>query len=347
MKADLEQIKKDIEVALQGVDSLDALQEVRVAFLGRKEGRMTSIMKGLKNLSIDEKREIGPLANDVRTFVTEAIDTKQAELEKIAMNEQLASDWIDVTADVKTELHSSEDKGALNPNTLLQYELEDLFTSLGFSVLDGPELGSDFFNFEAINIPKNHPARDMQDTFYIKDHPSLVMRTHTSEMQVRAMLKHGAPLNVAWAGRCFRNEATDARHEHTLYQMEGVIVDENINYANLKHILSVIVKSLYGQDAELRFNPKFYPFVEPGFSGDVTCYLCKGEGCSVCKHTGWLEFFGAGVIHPNVLRAAHIDTDKYQGIAFGLGLSRMAMLKYSIDDARHIQSGDLKFLKQF
>ena len=220
-------------------------------------------------------------------------------------------------------------------------------------VLDGPELESDYYNFTAINIPETHPARDTQDTFYIKGHSDFdssdkwVMRTHTSSVQVRALQKYGAPLRMIAPGKCYRNEATDVRHEHTFYQLEGVVVDENISFAHLKGIIEAVAKHLYGPEAQVRLRPKFYPFVEPGVNGEVTCFICGGKGCRLCKQTGWLEIFGAGMIHPDVLKEGNVDPKKYQGFAFGFGLTRLVMEKYGIEDVRLMESGNLKFVKQF
>lgn len=346
MKKELDKIKKEALELLEGVIDLSGLESVEKTFFGRKSGKLNLLLKGIKDLPAKAKKDVGSYAHEIKTDIIAQIERKKEELQDILIKAQLEDDWIDVTADVPTNV-PAHISGGLNPNTRVQYLLEDIFSSMGFVVYDGPELGSDYFNFQAVNIPLNHPARDMQDTLYIKDHPSWLMRTHTSEAQVRAMLEMDLPLKLIIPGRVFRNEATDARHEHTFYQLEGMIVSEDINYSHLKYILNEVAKALFGSKTQTRFNPKFYPFVEPGFSGDVTCFLCDGKGCSVCKKSGWLEFFGAGVIHPNVLKAGKVDTAKYQGIAFGLGMSRMAMLRYNIDDARLIQSGDLRFLKQF
>jgi phenylalanyl-tRNA synthetase alpha chain len=244
--------------------------------------------------------------------------------------------------------------GSLHPVTQTQQSLEDLFLSMGFSVLDGPQLESDYYNFTAVNVPPTHPARDMQDTFYVEGLQGLhgqegtwVMRTHTSSMQVRALRAHGAPLRMIAPGRCFRNEATDVRHEHTFHQLEGVVVDKGMHFGHLKGVLETVAKHLYGPKTRVRLRPKFYPFVEPGVNGEVTCYLCHGDGCRLCKKTGWLEVFGAGMIHPNVLREGGVDPAVYSGFAFGFGLTRLVMLKYGIDDIRHLERGDLRFLKQF
>lgn len=345
LKKDLEKIKKVALKAIEQAVDLDSIEGIKQQYFGRKEGEINSILKSLKELSVEVKREVGAFANDVKVELQNALQEKHEAIEKKEIDAQLAAEWIDVTSDLGASEKRYE--GSLHPHTKTRHELEQLFTSLGFMVYDGPELGSDYYCFETLNIPSDHPARDMTDTLYIKDHPNWLMRAHTSECQARIMQEFGAPVRAVYFGRCFRNEATDARHEHTFYQFEGLMVDKEINYSHLKYIIEKVAKGLFGSYVETRFNPKFYPFVEPGFSGDVTCILCEGKGCSVCKHSGWLEFFGAGVVHPNVLRAGNIDPDQFQGIAFGFGSSRMTQLKYGIDDARLAQSGDLRFLKQF
>ncbi len=252
--------------------------------------------------------------------------------------------------------------GHLHPITLVERELEDIFKSLGFMVLDGPELESDYYNFEALNITKDHPARDMQDTFYVdtqtemnqkrintndNNSGSLVMRTHTSNVQVRAMEKYGAPLRCVVPGRVFRCEATDACHEHTFYQMEGLMIDENISFANLIAVMKELISGIFRQEMKIRIRPGYFPFVEPGLELDINCTICGGRGCPSCKHSGWLELLPAGLVHPNVLRAGGIDPKKYSGLAFGLGLTRLAMMKYGIGDIRLFNSGDLHFITQF
>lgn len=346
MKDKLLLLEKELFSEIEQCDSLETLDAIDLDYFGRKEGKLTVLLKSLKSLSLEEKKELGSKANQIKNEAQKRFEEKRIILHDEVIKQQLESEWIDVTKDIKST-QMTRCKGSLNPVTHMQRKLEDLFVSLGFSILNGPELCSDFYNFEGLNIPKDHPARDMTDTFYIKGHQHLLMRPHTSNAQVRALLEHGAPLRIVNPGRVFRNEDVDARHEHTFYQCEGMIVDEVINYSHLKYLLHTIAKELFGQNTQVRFNPKFYPFVEPGFSGDVTCFLCNGEGCNVCKQSGWLEFFGAGVVHPEVLRAGNIDTTKYRGIAFGLGFSRMTQLLYNIDDARLVQSGDLRFLKQF
>ena len=343
MLEDLKKLKDEALNAISAAADVLNLEELENRFLGRKSGELTAMMKGLKDLADDAKREAGAVMNEVKSAVSEALATKRNELAGVGQSEMLSAEKIDIT---QPSLPIAE-RGHFHPLTLVQQDLEDLFLSMGFMVLDGPELESDYYCFDALNIPKTHPARDMQDTFYIKNHPGWVMRTHTSSMQVRTMQDNKPPMKVIMPGRCYRNEATDARHEHTFFQLEGFVIDEKISLANMKGILELVAKNLYGPDTRVRLRPKFYPFVEPGVNGEVACFLCKSKGCRVCKHTGWLEIFGAGMIHPNVLEAGAIDSKKYQGFAFGFGLDRLVMLKYGVEDIRHFQGGDIRFLTQF
>ena len=341
MKDKLQKLKEEFLAKLEEVKDSENLKELELRFLSRK-GELSEVMKGIKDISGDLKREVGEFANKIKNEIQENF---QKVSEKFVKKEE--SGFID-----KSLPGVKHKKGALNPITLVQNELEDLFSSLGFTIEDGPELESDYFNFTALNVPPFHPARDMQDTFYIdskneKGEQDLLMRTQTSPVQIRAMLKYGAPLKVVIPGRVFRNEATDARHEHTFYQFEGIMVGKDINFANVKSFLEIVGKKLFGPETKLRMRPKFYPFVEPGNNGEYTCFLCKGEGCRVCKNTGWLEIVGAGLVHPDVLRAGGLDPEVYSGLAFGFGLTRLAMLKYNINDVRLFSSGDIKFLEQF
>jgi phenylalanyl-tRNA synthetase alpha chain len=342
MEKKLKQLKQEILSQIEKVKDERVLRELEVKYLGRK-GQLTEILRSLKNLSDKEKKELGQIANEIKNEIQKSFE----EAKTIILGKEGSGKFVDVTLPGK-KLPS----GHLHPITIVQQELEDLFTSMGFMVLDGPELESDYYNFEAVNVVKNHPARDMQDTFYIdkknkEGEYDLVMRTHTSSVQVRAMQKYGAPLRCVVPGRCFRCEATDVRHEHTFYQIEGLMVDKNINIGNMKAVLETVAKKLYGDNTELRMRPKFYPFVEPGANGEVTCFFCQGKGCSLCKNTGWLEIFGSGMVHPNVLKNGGIDPKKYSGFAFGFGLNRVVQLKYGIDDVRLFNSGDLRFLNQF
>jgi len=341
MKDKLNQLREEFLSQLARVKNNEHLRELELKYLSRK-GELSQLLGSLKDVSTDVRQEVGELANNIKQELQDKFFAAKQNLsghtEKIAIDVTLPGDKFP--------------EGHLNPITLVQNELEDLFTSLGFMILDGPELESDYYNFTALNIPSTHPARDMQDTFYVdyknKDGEyDLLMRTQTSPVQIRAMQKYGAPFKALIPGRCFRNEATDARHEHTFYQVEGILVDKNINFANLKSFLEIVGQKLFGSNTKLRMRPKFFPFVEPGNNGEYTCFLCQGKGCRVCKNTGWLEIVGAGLIHPEVLRAGGLDPEIYSGLAFGFGLNRLAMLKYNINDVRLFNSGDLKFLEQF
>ena len=338
----INELKDEILKNLEEIKDLKLLEELETKYLGRK-GEFTQFLRNLVNLSPEEKKKVGGLANETKRELME----KFAEVKSILTGQNESKSFVDTTLPGK-----KFEQGHLHPITIVQRDLEDLFASLGFVTLEGPELESEYYNFEVINIPSDHPARDTQDTFFIdktnKDGKNdLVLRTHTSSVQVRAMEKYGVPIACVIPGRVFRCEATDVRHEHTFYQFEGLMVGENITFANMQSVLETVNKYLFGQDTKTRFRPKFYPFVEPGVNGEVTCFLCKGEGCRLCKHTGWLEILGAGMVHPNVLRAAKVDPDKYQGFAFGYGLNRIVQLKYGIEDCRLFNSGDLRFLEQF
>ncbi len=337
MLKQLDEILTSVAAAIAASDSLADLDSVEINVVGRKQGRLTAILKTLGGLSIEEKKIVGPRAQKVKIEIEILIAARRAELEAVS-----GAGLIDISEPVLPK----QNYGALHPISIVREDLEKFFRSKGFLVLDGPELESEFYNFEVLNIPADHPARDMQDTFYIKDHPSLVMRTHTSGMQVRALETYGAPLAAVVPGRCFRNEATDVRHEHTFYQFEGFVVGERVTLGDLKGVLEACATHLYGPSTRVRLRPKFYPFVEPGVNGEVTCSMCGGAGCTLCKGTGWLEIFGCGMIHPEVLRAAKLDPEKVSGFAFGLGLTRIAMLKFGVGDVREFNAGDLNFLQQ-
>ncbi|MFA5061714.1 MAG: phenylalanine--tRNA ligase subunit alpha [Patescibacteria group bacterium] len=343
MQSKLQKLKTEALLAIKSAKDKLEVEALEQKLFGRKGGEMTDILKGIKDLSEDAKKEIGQLANEVKKEIENALAAKKQEVLSKSFAGALEKERVDLTQPALPH----QERGHLHPVSVIQNQLEDLFASMGFMVLDGSELESDYYNFSAVNIPEDHPARDMQDTFYIKNHPDWVMRTHTSSMQVRGMQKYGAPLRAIIPGKCYRNEATDVRHEHTFYQMEGYVVDKNINFGHMKAVLETVAKNLYGAETQVRLRPKFYPFVEPGVNGEVTCFLCHGNGCRLCKNSGWLEIFGAGMIHPNVLKEANIDSKIYSGFAFGFGLTRLVMLKYGIEDIRLLQSGEMKFLEQF
>ena len=350
MKKKLEQIKKEVLDKLSEVKDSPVLRDLEVKYLGRK-GILTKHLRGIAALAPTDKKVIGKLANEIKEDLTAEFKRLRNKLDY----NTVSSDFIDVTLPGQ---HIK--RGHLHPLTIVQNELEDLFSSMGFMILDGPELESEYYNFEALNIPPHHPARDIQDTFYVDTQTAanhkqmatnsanrLVMRTHTSPMQIRAMLKYGAPLRCVVPGRAYRSEATDATHEHTLNQLEGLMIDKNISVANLIAVLKAMLSSIFQQEVKLRVRPGYFPFVEPGLEIDISCTICRGIGCPSCKHAGWLEMLGSGMVHPNVLRAGGIDPDKYSGFAFGMGIDRLVMMKYGIDDIRLFNSADLRFLEQF
>lgn len=336
------QALQDIENSQNG----QLLQDLEIKYLGRK-GEITTLLKGLKDLSPEEKRTFGPLLNQLRINLENKIQERKSAFEAETLKKKLSEEFFDVTAP-----GTSYEIGHIHPLSALQYEVENIFSQMGFSIMDGPEVESEYYNFEGLNIPADHPARDMQDTFFLEDkeeksHGRLVLRTHTSPVQVRAMEKYGAPLRIIVPGRVFRYEATDASHDNTFYQVEAMMIDKTISVATLKGILTEFLTCLFQKEVKVRIRPGYFPFVEPGLEVDFSCLICNEKGCSVCKHTGWMEFMGAGMMHPNVLKAGGIDPKKFQGWAFGFGLTRLALMRYGIDDVRHLSSGDLRFIRQF
>jgi phenylalanyl-tRNA synthetase alpha chain len=340
MKSQFETLREEALAAVAAVTDVHVLEDLRSEFLGRK-GKLAGLMKEMAKLADEERKLVGRVANEVKSAVEAAFETHANEL--VGKKTPAAHEWLDVTQPPIPALQA----GHLHPVTQVQQDLERLFTSMGFVIADGPEMESDFYNFTALNIPPTHPARDMQDTFYVTGREGTVMRTHTSSVQIRGMRTYGVPLRMVAPGRCFRNEATDVRHEHTFHQLEGVVVDHGITLAHMKGVLQAVAQHLYGPQTQIRLRPKFYPFVEPGVNGEVTCFLCSGKGCRLCKKSGWLEVFGAGMIHPNVLKEGGVDPLHFSGFAFGFGLTRLVMLKYGIDDIRHLEAGDVRFLNQF
>ncbi len=335
----LEKIKTEASAAIEAVADLKALDDIRVKYLGKK-GEITAVLRGMGALSAEERPIVGALANTVREEIETLLTGKNEALAAKAMEAKMASEKIDVTISAKRK-----PQGKLHPLSQVLSEIKDIFIGMGFSIADGPDVELDYYNFEALNIPKNHPARDTQDTFYIND--NVVLRTQTSPVQVRVMEKQKPPIRVIAPGRVYRSDAVDATHSPLFHQIEGLVVDKGITMGDLKGTLETFVKALYGEDAKVRFRPHHFPFTEPSAEVDVSCFVCGGKGCRVCKGEGWIEILGAGMVHPKVLSGCGIDPEEYSGFAFGLGLERVAMRRYDIDDLRLFFENDLKFLKQF
>ena len=334
----LEDLRRATLAAFASAGSLDTLEEARVEALGRK-GALAQISKDFGKLT-EDRAKLGKLLNSVKQDLEAEYAAKRERFEKAALAEQLAAEWIDVSLPA-----AGVRPGSLHPITQIQSEIEDLFTSMGFAVLYGPEVESEEHNFDALNIPLTHPARDMQDTFWLSN--GHLLRTHTSPVQVRGMRSLKAPLRMIAPGRVFRNEEVDASHEHTFYQLEGMMIDRDVSVANLIYFMKTLLSGIFKRDAAVRLRPGYFPFVEPGFELDIRCLICDGVGCPVCKQSGWVELLPCGLVHPNVLRMSDIDPEEWGGFAFGLGLTRLAMMRYGIDDIRHLQGGDLRFLSQF
>ncbi|MBI3671322.1 phenylalanine--tRNA ligase subunit alpha, partial [Candidatus Azambacteria bacterium] len=316
--------------------------ELRLKYFGRKSGVLNDILKSLKDMPEEKKKEIGKFANELKIYFENELDIKKNEFLHSGIKEREKKEKIDITAPGKKVF-----RGHIHPLTHVMRKSVSIFESMGFEIASGPEVETEFYNFDALNIPASHPSRDMQDTFWI-DVPGLLMRTQTSSVQVRFMEKHNPPLRIVCPGRVFRKEATDATHEMQFYQLECLAVAENLSLVNLKSVLELFFKKLLeNEKIKVRFRPSFFPFVEPGVEVDVLCFKCSGAGCALCKRTGWIEVGGAGMVHPNVLKTVKIDPSKYRGFAFGMGLDRIAMIRYGIDDVRLFYGTDMRFLKQF
>lgn len=339
LKDDTEPILAEFEAALSVAASDKDLMDLKVRFLGKK-GSVTALLKGLGQMEPQERQAHGKRVNALKERIERDIETARRGLEERNLRERLDSEWIDPTL-----VTGRRPVGNLHPVTQIQYHIEDVFTSMGFEVLDGPQVETDYFNFEALNIPKDHPARDMQDTFYLED--GNLLRTHTSPMQIRGMQRLRPPFKIIAPGKVFRSERIDASHEATFHQLEGMMVDRDIKVAHLIRFMKVLLSRIFGREEEVRLRPGYFPFVEPGFELDIRCARCEGRGCAVCKHLGWIELLGCGMVHPTVLRHGGIDPEEYSGFAFGLGLDRLVMRRYSIEDIRHLHAADLRFLRQF
>ena len=339
MKAQLEAIEKKAFEELTAAQDLKDLDAVRVKYLGKK-GELTAILKQMGKLSAEERPVIGQLANQVRAQIEERLEETKTNLEAHLLDQRLATETLDVTMPGKRSV-----LGKKHPITIVLDELKEIFIGMGFDVAQGPEVELDHYNFEALNIPKDHPARDTQDTFYIND--NVVLRTQTSPIQIRVMEKQKPPIRIIAPGRVYRSDALDATHSPLFHQVEGLVVDKNITMADLKGTLEVFVKRLYGEESVVRFRPHHFPFTEPSAELDVQCFNCHGEGCRLCKGEGWIEILGCGMVHPKVLENCGIDPEEYSGFAFGMGLERLVMRRYNIDDLRLFYENDARFLNQF
>ena len=337
MKAKIEELRISFKASLAECKSGAELEEIRIAYLGKK-GHIAELMKGLRDVA--DKKEAGQLINGLKTEIEAAIAEADEQFKRTAIEAQVRS-----AKKYNPTLVTEREFGSYHPITLATREVVDVFLGMGFTVENFDEIVDDYQCFEALNIPKHHPARDMQDTYYLDN--GQLLKTHTSAAQNSIMKKYGAPLRAIFPGRCFRNESTDACHENTFFQMEGMMIDENISISNLIYFMKTMLSEVFQRDVKVRLRPGFFPFVEPGFELDINCAICGGEGCPSCKNSGWLELCPCGMIHPRVLEEGGIDTEKYTGFAFGLGLTRLAMMKYGVKDIRDFNSGSLKALSQF
>ena len=337
MKEKLQKIKEEALIAIASADA--DLESIRIRYLGKK-GELTAVLRGMGALSAEERPSVGQMANEVRADIETALAEKVRAEKELQLAKKLAEEKIDVTFPA-----SSSRVGHLHPLTQVQRTIEDIFIGMGFSIVEGPEVEYDYYNFQALNIPENHPARDTQDTFYITD--NILLRSQTSPVQVRTMEKQKPPIRIISPGRVYRSDAVDSTHSPLFHQIEGLVVDKGITMGDLKGMLETFAKTLFGEDARLRFRPHHFPFTEPSAEVDVSCFVCGGKGCRVCKNEGWIEILGAGMVHPYVLENCGIDPNVYSGFAFGLGVERIAMKQYGIDDMRLLYENDVRFLDQF
>ncbi|XEC93476.1 phenylalanine--tRNA ligase subunit alpha [Paenibacillus tarimensis] len=341
MKERLEALRTEALQELQHVSDPGQLNELRVKYLGKK-GQLTEILRGMGSLSAEERPLIGQVGNEVRGAIESVIEEKQLLFQRLETENRLREETIDVTLP-----GTKPAAGAVHPLNKVAQQLEDVFIGMGYTIAEGPEVETDFFNFEALNFPKNHPARDMQDSFYITD--EILMRTHTSPVQVRAMkaMNGQTPVKVICPGKVYRSDDDDATHSFQFNQIEGLVIDKNIRMSDLKGTLLQFVQQMFGEHTQIRLRPSFFPFTEPSAEVDVTCVQCGGHGCRMCKQTGWLEILGCGMVHPRVLEMGGYDPEEVSGFAFGMGVERIALLKYGIDDIRHFYTNDVRFLNQF
>ena len=339
MQEQLRKIQEEAAAALGAVSDKAGLDALRLKLMGKK-GDLTLLLRSMGQLPADMRPKAGQMINEVREKLTAQLDALDSKIKKLEQEKKLEREAIDVT-----EPRKHTPLGNVHPITLVQDQLIDVFTGMGFDVVEGPEVEYDHYNFELLNLPKNHPARDAQDTFYIED--NIVLRTHTSPVQARTMLTRKPPIRIVCPGRVYRADELDATHSPVFHQMEGLVIDEDVTMADLKGTLDAFARALYGDDVTTRFRPSFFPFTEPSAEVDLTCVNCHGKGCRVCKGTGWIEVLGAGMVNPKVLDMCGIDSKKYRGFAFGVGLERIAMLRYGVTDLRAMYEGDIRFLSQF
>jgi len=339
MQEMLKQIKEKTLENIQKASDLKALEDIRVNVLGKK-GELTKVLRGMKDLTKEERPVVGKLANEVRETIEKLLENAKADLSKKARELQLKKEVIDVTMPARRNT-----LGHRHPMNVVLDDIKDIFIGMGYSIVEGPEVETDYYNFKALNIPENHPARDEQDTFYINK--DFVLRTSTSPVQVRTMEKTKPPIRVISPGRVYRSDEVDATHSPVFNQIEGLVVDKNITMSDLKGALEVFIKELYGEDVKVKFRPHYFPFTEPSAEVDVSCVMCGGKGCRVCKGSGWIEILGCGMVHPKVLEMSGIDPKEYSGFAFGMGLERITMLRYGIEDLRLFYENDIRFLQQF
>lgn len=339
MKEKLKSIMEDALSQIRASEELEKLNDIRVAFLGKK-GELTSVLKSMKEVAPEDRPKVGQLVNEAREEIEKLLEEKKRAFAKKIREEQIKNETIDVTLPAKkTRI------GHRHPNTIALEEVERIFIGMGYEVVEGPDIELDYYNFEALNIPENHPAKDEQDTFYINS--NIVLRTQTSSTQVREMEKGKLPIRMIAPGRVFRADEVDATHSPSFHQVEGLVIDRNITFADLKGTLAAFAKELFGETTKVKFRPHHFPFTEPSAEMDVSCFKCGGTGCRFCKGSGWIEILGCGMVHPNVLKMSGIDPEEYVGFAFGAGLERIALLKYEIDDMRLLYENDIRFLKQF
>ncbi len=346
----LNSLFKEFENSVKTITNSQDVLNLKAKFLGKK-GHVSEVLKSLKDATAEQRKEIGPKANEIKENITQLVNDKLFEIEVNEINRKLEKNKIDFTYRESVKA-SGVKHGGVHPVVRIQDEIEDVFLSMGFDVLDGPHIEDEFHNFEALNIPSDHPARDMQDTFWFQDpHSDLankkLLRTHTSTIQVRGMMSRKPPFRFIAPGKVFRCERTDASHEMVFHQLEGMMVGKDISVSNLIYFMKTLLSEIFKKDVEVRLRPGFFPFVEPGFELDIKCLICNGKGCSVCKQVGWVELLPCGMVHPNVLKAGNIDPNEWNGFAFGLGLDRLVMMKYGIDDIRHLHGADIRFIEQF